>query len=310
MRAFVLMVSMLTLLQATVLPASAQAAFCPPGEQPIFRFGFAALKAQVGDAMGDPTECEHSNPENGDTLQATTTGLSFYRKSTNTPTFTDGFRHWGLTSAGLVAWTGESVDPPGTAAAAAPARPSAPPPAPASTAPTGPPRGAPVTLSGRGQTATNPVNLPWPVSVATFTHDGQRNFIVHSFMNGDDTLQVNQIGRYQGQRPVLGTAPVTFDIRADGAWTIKIEPIGLGGSPPFSGSGDSVSALFTPPSTGAWEVSHSGSRNFIVRLQCASGTTLVQNVIGQVQGSTIVQFGRGPCFWEVRADGNWSLKPR
>jgi hypothetical protein len=140
--AAVLLVSVLTVLQATVAPASAQeAAFCPSGEQPIFRFGFAAIKAQVGDAMGDPTECEHSNPENGDTLQATTTGLSFYRKSTNTPTFTDGFRHWGLTSAGLAAWTGESIDPPGTAVAAppspsrAPAAPAPPAPAPAAERP-------------------------------------------------------------------------------------------------------------------------------------------------------------------------------
>src|SRR4051794_24257211 len=77
-----------------------ESAFCAPGQVPAFQFGFAALKAQVGEAMGDPTECEHTNAENGDSLQATSTGLSFYRKSTNTPTFTNGFEHWGLTSAG------------------------------------------------------------------------------------------------------------------------------------------------------------------------------------------------------------------
>jgi hypothetical protein len=48
-------------------------------------------------------------------LQQTTTGLAFWRKATNTPTFTDGSRHWALTSGGLVAWTGPSVDPPATA---------------------------------------------------------------------------------------------------------------------------------------------------------------------------------------------------
>jgi hypothetical protein len=82
------------------------APFCDIGQSPHFGFGFASLKDQIGDAMGDPIECEHANPENGDVLQQTSTGLSFYRKSTNTPTFTDGFLHWGLTADGLVTWTG------------------------------------------------------------------------------------------------------------------------------------------------------------------------------------------------------------
>ena len=60
--------------------------------------------------MGDPIECEHQDPNNGDTLQLTTQGLAYYRKALNTPIFTDGFRHWGLTADGLAAWVG-AVDP-------------------------------------------------------------------------------------------------------------------------------------------------------------------------------------------------------
>ncbi len=52
----------------------------------------------------------------------------------------------------------------------------------------------------------------------------------------------NKIGRYEGQWPNLGTDSVTFDIQADESWTIRIEPIGLNGLPPFSGNGDAVSA--------------------------------------------------------------------
>lgn len=92
--------------------AQPTAPFCRPGVQPSFVFGFRALADAIGDTMGEPLECEHANPENGDTLQRTTTGLAFYRKATNTPTFTDGFRHWALTTAGLVFWTGLEVDPP------------------------------------------------------------------------------------------------------------------------------------------------------------------------------------------------------
>jgi hypothetical protein len=85
--------------------------------------------------MGDPVECEHANPENGDTLQLTTTGLSFYRKSTNTPTFTNSLEHWAITDQGLIGWTDTSIDPPGLA-------PSGPAPAPAP-APTATPAPAP-----------------------------------------------------------------------------------------------------------------------------------------------------------------------
>jgi hypothetical protein len=97
----------------TTQPAAAQSApFCGAGESPAFVFGFAALREQVGGAMGAAIECEHADPVNGDTLQQTTTGLSFYRKITNTATFTDGFQHWGLTADGLRTWTGSSIDPP------------------------------------------------------------------------------------------------------------------------------------------------------------------------------------------------------
>jgi hypothetical protein len=99
-----------------VPPALAQAApYCGPGSTPRFTAGFADLKAQLGATMGDPIECEHTDGSSGDVLQQTTAGLAFWRKSTNTPTFTDGAQHWALTPAGLVAWSGPSVDPPATA---------------------------------------------------------------------------------------------------------------------------------------------------------------------------------------------------
>ena len=94
-------------------PAVQTAAGCQPGEAPHFTFGFADLKAQIGDDMGTPLTCEFPDPRGtGDVHQRTTTGLAFWRKSTNTPTFTDGFDHWAETPNGWVTWTGASVDPP------------------------------------------------------------------------------------------------------------------------------------------------------------------------------------------------------
>ncbi len=89
---------------------------CPTGQTPSFVLGFADLQAQIGAPMGDPVTCEFPDPNGtGDIHQRTTTGLAFWRKATNTPTFTDGFQHWGQTPTGLVAWTGTSVDPPAQA---------------------------------------------------------------------------------------------------------------------------------------------------------------------------------------------------
>jgi hypothetical protein len=101
------------MLVPTPLTYAQTAEGCQAGESPHFTFGFAMLKDQVGEAMGDPVTCEFSDPNGtGDVHQRTTTGLAFWRKSTNTPTFTDGFNHWGNTPQGWVTWTGASVDPP------------------------------------------------------------------------------------------------------------------------------------------------------------------------------------------------------
>jgi hypothetical protein len=88
-------------------------AFCPPGVAPDFASGFATLKLTLGDSMGAALSCEFGDPQGtGDVLQETTSGLALYRMSTNTPTFTDGWNHWGLTADGVVYWIGASVDPP------------------------------------------------------------------------------------------------------------------------------------------------------------------------------------------------------
>ncbi|MBV9597259.1 MAG: hypothetical protein JOZ87_10365 [Chloroflexi bacterium] len=88
------------------------AAYCNPGEQPAFSNGLATLKQQVGDPMGAPVECEHPVSASGNTSQQTTTGLAAYDKSSNTVSFTDGWRHWALTANGLVSWEGTDANPP------------------------------------------------------------------------------------------------------------------------------------------------------------------------------------------------------
>lgn len=168
----------------------------------------------------------------------------------------------------------------------------------------------PLYLEGRGQTATDPFSLPAPDSMIAFTHDGSRNFIVRAYAGDRPDSLVNVIGPYSGSRPISSTNPVSLDIQADGAWTATVSPIPPDGSLEFSGVGDTVGGWFTPPSRATFDITHDGSRNFIVRAQCAGRSESVQNEIGPVTGSRVVTFRGGPCYWDVRADGNWSLTPR
>jgi hypothetical protein len=97
------------------VPALAQPAdpFCAPGQAPEFTHGLATLADQLGLLMGEAVECEHQEPTSGDTLQATTTGLAYYRRAAqDTPIFTDGQSHLALTGQGLIGWDGPSVDAP------------------------------------------------------------------------------------------------------------------------------------------------------------------------------------------------------
>lgn len=169
----------------------------------------------------------------------------------------------------------------------------------------------PIALSGNGQQATDPVKLGTGVFVATFKYQGARNFIVNAFdSKGGKSLLVNKIGVYSGGHLLLGPETYTFDIQASGPWTVDIRPISVQFARDTTGAGDTVSGLFIAPAgPAAFAFSHTGQSNFIVKLDCDKGTSLVENEIGAVSGSRVVSFpvGSSVCFWEVTADGEWSI---
>src|SRR6185295_9347749 len=107
------------LLAAPVQAQPPGAPFCAPGQPPAFVFGIAALRDRLGQAMGSPLECEHTDPQSGDAVQHTTTGLAYYRPSINTAIFTDGESHWALSEGTVLLWRGPSVTPPQPTAAEA-----------------------------------------------------------------------------------------------------------------------------------------------------------------------------------------------
>ena len=74
------------------------------------------------------------------------------------------------------------------------------------------------TMSGSGDRV---VYFPGGPAVGRFTHNGRSNFIVEAVTSTDWDLVVNEIGSYDGRKPV-GLAPSFISIRADGQWTVAI----------------------------------------------------------------------------------------
>jgi hypothetical protein len=173
-----------------------------------------------------------------------------------------------------------------------------------------------VRVDGHGTTQTEDIvpqyagGLTIGIDVVTLSHDGRSSFIVTAVQGEQSELLASAIGAYRGQRPLVVEGPVSFHVTADGAWSLKVQPMSNGGTPAFSGSGDAVSAYFNPPAPSTWSVSHDGQTSFLVYAHCLGGSVLVASKTGAVQDTPRVEFPRGPCFWEVRGDGAWSLQPQ
>jgi|GEM_PF-980225 hypothetical protein len=177
------------------------------------------------------------------------------------------------------------------------------------------PPAAAIVIQGQGDTVTDRVMLPSGRNRVISTHQGKRHFGIWAYLDdGSRDLVANDIGTVHAQRPLVASGGVYFEVSADGPWTITIEalqndPAAAHG---ISGNGEYVSGLFTPVRLGPvpYNLSHTGKRNFAIWLRCEGGNDLIVNEIGAYTGSVIVDFERGPCFWDVTADGTWSATPR
>jgi hypothetical protein len=175
-----------------------------------------------------------------------------------------------------------------------------------------------IQVDGHGTTQTDDISPDYAgglnvgIEVVTLSHDGHSSFIVTAVDDVDaqsETL-TSAIGPYTGQRPLVVEGPVSFHVTADGNWSLKVQPLSTGATPNFSGTGDAVSAYFDPPAPGTWSVSHDGQLSFYVEAHCQGGSVTVVDQTGAVQTATPITFPRGPCFWEVRADGAFTLAPQ
>jgi peptidoglycan/xylan/chitin deacetylase (PgdA/CDA1 family) len=95
-----------TSLIASVPPAVARA-------DCVVAFGpdMAGLQAAIGDAIGQPLDCEHETDSAGDTIQVTSTGTVWYTITTSAAMFTDGYHRWVLEPRGLSYWDSPTAAP-------------------------------------------------------------------------------------------------------------------------------------------------------------------------------------------------------
>lgn len=88
--------------------------------------------------------------------------------------------------------------------------------------------GAGISLSGTGQTATEPFELESGLAVFRMSHQGNRNFIVYLLdQNGARVgpSLANEIGPFSGSKAIQVPRDGTYllQVDADGAWTIQVD---------------------------------------------------------------------------------------
>lgn len=166
------------------------------------------------------------------------------------------------------------------------------------------------TVTGSGDDVVSDINVGNGIYRVHFTNSGRSNFIVHVYDSTDDRdLAVNNIGNYDGYYLLTGSAPYTFEIESKGKWSYTIERLTKTDQTSFSGHGSYVTDFFEA-TTGAWHITHDGSRNFIVRLHTDDGRDLIINDIGKYDGRKLFSIpSSGLAFLEIEADGNWSFTP-
>lgn len=183
--------------------------------------------------------------------------------------------------------------------------------------PTPGPAFADISLSGTGDSVPT-FDLPeGTAAIAQISHTGSSNFSVISLAadGSDNDLLVNVIGNYSGT--VLfdedtGVHSVAFEVTADGAWTIVIQPVTAArswdGSSALTGSGDDVVQI-SPPVEGlvSAAIQHTGESNFAIIGYSSSGADLMVNEIGPYSGE--VPIASGTFLLEVSADGSWTITP-
>ncbi|MDN4071938.1 O-antigen ligase family protein [Fictibacillus sp. CENA-BCM004] len=165
-------------------------------------------------------------------------------------------------------------------------------------------------ISGNGDTATKTIKLDPGFVVFEARYTGSQNFIVSLLdENGSQVdLLVNTIGSYHGKRFVAipDGGNYMFNVKASGSWTIQgSQDIPKEEKGTISGNGDDVRFVRMNSGARTFTLSHSGSENFIVKI---NDSVLLANEIGNYHGSTVESIPDDSVYAiGIQANGPWKI---
>jgi hypothetical protein len=180
----------------------------------------------------------------------------------------------------------------------------------------------PQSFNGNSDKVITNVKLTTGPARFVMSYSGSRNFIVEFLDSSGKTLALaaNVIGAYNGTVyvPVANTDLYAIQIQATGNWKIDVldhvilaEQDAAPG-PIYKGHGDTAFSIVIPKDgLNIFKMTHNGKRNFIVEIISAkdgSTAALLANVIGLYNGEKAQKAEEGEYYFQVHADGDWSVE--
>ncbi len=160
-----------------------------------------------------------------------------------------------------------------------------------------------------GQTIADP-------QILLATNGGSSNFQVYALNDAleQEDLLVNEIGPITSRNLVEASSPFTYlEISAEGDWRLEFvqleTAISTGfiqtwdGAAPLAGAGNDV--VLYSGGLGILQYSNTGDSNFQIYGYSDSGSDLLVNEIGPIEGTGRIT--AGPLLLDIGADGDWTL---
>lgn len=141
--------------------------------------------------------------------------------------------------------------------------------------------------------------------------DGYRSIVSRGADLSYGDLLVNTTDPYVGDRivgygrPWIWPAAALLEIDSDGPWAIAVAPLAFARTSNGTASGTGDSVIWMNRGPGVVNLTHSGSSNFAIWAGSAGDADLVVNEIGSYDGQRVAEVG--PAYWQIDADGAWSV---
>lgn len=146
-------------------------------------------------------------------------------------------------------------------------------------------------------------------SFAKIIYNGSGHFSVKGYYDNSYDLLVSTINHYEGSTLIYPEKEYTFEVKANGDWTIEIYSIGTSSIDEFTGSGDFVTPIFIGTSD-IYEITSTGSGHFSIKGWCGRGYDLLVSTIDEdYSGKVVFEADSKYAFFVISSDREWTIRP-